>query len=118
MNEPEYIVEDAAEIVLSNISVELQNKFSYDDIIEILDAEFEFLELSGIASNKPSIVDIPIHIPAKLDEEAMEYFIINLCAKKGIYLTYEELQEILDAEMIYLEQQGLIDDEGASHFLN
>ena len=118
MEEPEYIIEDAAQVVLSNISEGLQTKFSYKDIIEILETEFEFLQLTGIASTQPSIVNMPIEVPVKLDEEAMEYFIINQCARKSIYLTFEELQEILEAEMIYLEQQGLIDEEGASQYLN
>lgn len=118
MKEPEYIVENAAEVVLANLPEELQSKFSYADVIEILEIEFEFLQLTGIASDRDPIVQIPILVPAKLDEEAMEYFIINKCAKKDIYLTFEELQEILNAEMIYLEQQGIIDDEDVSQYLN
>lgn len=118
MEKPDYIVEDAAEVIINNISKELHLKFSYEDIIEILEIEFQFLQLNGVASDKPSIIDIPIQITTKLDEDAMEYFIINQFAKKNIYITFEELQEILDAEMLYLEQQGLIDDEGASQYLN
>lgn len=118
MTEPEYIVEDAAALVLENISAKLQEKLSLDDIIEILEIEFEFLEQSGIAGNKSSIVDIAIEIPIQLDEAEMEYFILNRCAQENIYLTIEDLQEILVAEMKYLDQLGLIDHDGPGKYLN
>lgn len=117
MNQPKYIVVDAAEVVFNNISKELCDKLSYDDIIEILETEFEYPQSVGFASEESSVVNIPIEVPAKLDEDAMAYFIINQCAKKGIYLNFDELQEILDAEILYLEQQGLI-DEDVSQYLN
>lgn len=118
MKEPVYFVEDAAEIVHDNISPYLQNKFTIEDIIEILEAEFEFLVKVGIAGERSPIINIPIEIPAQLDEDAMEYFIINNCAKRGVILAKEELAEILEAEMIYLEQLGLIDEEGPGKYCN
>lgn len=40
MKEPIYIVEDAAEIVHNNLSSYLQDKFSVEDIIEVLELKF------------------------------------------------------------------------------
>lgn len=48
----------------------------------------------------------------------MEYFIINNCAKKGVILAKDELAEILEAEMLYLERLGLIDEEGPDRYCN
>ena len=114
MEEPEYIVEDAAEMVYQNISEALQEKLSFDDIVEILEIEFEFLQKSGVTDNPNSIVTLPLEI----DEEAKEYYIINRCAQEDIFLTPEELYEILDAETLYLESLGLIDEEGMAPFYN
>lgn len=114
MEEPEYIVEDAAEVVLQNIPLDLQEKFTFDDIVKILETEFEFLQESNVTSEHKSIVEIPV----ELDEDAIKYFIINRCAKKNILLTYNELQAILDAEFIYTDQQGLIDHEGLGKYYN
>ncbi|PRY14335.1 hypothetical protein CLV24_104145 [Pontibacter ummariensis] len=118
MQEPEYILEDAAAVVFQSIPKDLQKKLSYLAIMEILETEFEFLEQCHIAASPDSVVDILIEVPVKLDEEAMEYYIINQCAKKDIYLSYEDIQAILNAELIYLEQQGLLDDEVPGKYLN
>ncbi|MHC2993013.1 hypothetical protein OB13_16040 [Pontibacter sp. HJ8] len=114
MEQPAYIVEDAAKVVYNNISLKLKNKLSHEEIEIILDIEFEFLEHSGVTSNPDSIVQLPIHI----DENAMEYYVINQCVKEGIYLTTNEYHQIMDAETIYLKSLGLIDEEGLAPFYN
>jgi hypothetical protein len=111
---PEYITEDAAKVVYENITPELQEKLSLEDILSILDIEFEYLEQSGVTASPDSIVPLPIEI----DDKEMEYYIINECAKQDIFLTPEELEEILEAEVVYLRSLGLIDDEGLAPFYN
>ncbi|WP_181306750.1 hypothetical protein [Rufibacter sp. XAAS-G3-1] len=112
--QPIYYPEDAAKIVQENISAELQHKLSFDDILFILEVEFEFLEQSGVTTNPDSIVPLPIEI----EDDAMEYYIINQCASQNIYLTFEEVKEILKAEEVYLRLLGLIDEEGMAPFYN
>jgi hypothetical protein len=113
-DEPLYITEDAAEVVYENISEELKEKLDTEDIVEILEVEFEYQQQTGLVSDQEPIVDIPMDV----DFDAMEYFIINECVKKDIILTYDELREILDAETIYLRSLGLIDDEGVQKHFN
>jgi hypothetical protein len=113
-DEPLYVTEDAAEVVYENISDELKEKLDIDDIIEILEVEFEYQQQTGLVSDQESIVDIPMDV----DEEAMEYYIIHECAKKEIILTYDELNDILGAETNYLRSLGLIDDEGVQKHFN
>ena len=114
LDDADYIVEDAAETVYQNISDELKEKFTVEEIVEILEVEFEFQEKIGLISEKESIAQIP----ADVDSDAMEYYIIQECAKKEIILTYEELAQILDGEEIYLRSQDLIDDDGIQKLCN
>ena len=113
-DEPLYVTEDAAEVVYENISDELKEKLDIDDIVEILEVEFEYQQKTGLVSDQESMVDIPMDV----DFDAMEYFIINECVKKDIVLTYEELSDIMEAETIYLRSLGLIDDEGIQKHFN
>lgn len=113
-DEPTYVTEEAAEVVYENISEELKEKLDTEDIVEILEVEFEYQQQTGLVSDQEPIVDIPMDV----DFDAMEYFIINECVKKDIILTYDELREILDAETIYLRSLGLIDDEGVQKHFN
>ena len=114
IDDSDYIVEEAVETVYENISDDLKEKLDIEDIIVILEVEFEYQQQTGLVSDEESIVDIP----REVDFDAMNYFIINECAKKEIILTYDELEEILDAETIYLESLGLIDEEGVQKHFN
>lgn len=51
-NEILYIVEDAAKVVYESISEELKQKLTIDDVIEILDIEFEYQQEVGMAKFK------------------------------------------------------------------
>ena len=113
MEEPEYIIEDAAEFVFENIPEALKAKLSLEDIVEILEIEFEFLQASGVSENPNSIVTLPIEI----DEAALRYHVIHNCAKADILLSEDELDEILEAETAYMDSIGLI-DEGMAPFYN
>lgn len=111
---PVYVTEDAARVVYENISDELKEKLDIDDIIKILEVEFEYQQKTGLVSDQESIVDVPMDV----DFEAMEYFIINECVKNDIILTYEELSDIMEAETLYLKSLGLIDEEGIQKHFN
>jgi hypothetical protein len=113
-DEPLYVTEDAAEVIYENINEELKEKLDIEDIIEILEVEFEYQQQTGLVSDQESIVDIPMDV----DEDAMEYYIIHECAKKEIILTYDELSDILGAETKYLRSLGLIDDDGIQKHFN
>jgi hypothetical protein len=105
---PIYVTEDAAKVVYENISDELKEKLDVDDIIKILEVEFEYQQKTGLVSDQESIVDVPRGV----EFDAMEHFIIHECVKSNIILTHEEFLELLEAETIYLDSLGLIDDEG------
>lgn len=105
MKEIKYIVEDSAKFVHNYISDELSNKYSYDDILDILEVEFEWQQENLINKIVDDSIDLP---PFEIDEEGMMRFIINHCEAVDIFLTTEELDEILEGEMEYMQSIGLI----------
>ena len=105
METPEYIFEEAAAVAHKNITSNLQQKFSLNDILEILLIEDEFFD--SLDFDETNDIDHPVEI----DDHAMISFIINGCKEKNIILTPEELEEILDGEYVYLEQKGLVEGE-------
>jgi hypothetical protein len=106
--EPEmYVDEDAAKVIRKNIPKKLKKKFSFDDILTIVSLMSEYFEENGFLSEENSI---SVYTGPELDEEDFKYFIINRAAKQDIYMTYNELEIILDAESIYLEQIGAFSD--------
>jgi hypothetical protein len=112
--EPVYDIDEAAEVVYENISEELKEKLDIEDIAKILEVEIEYQEKTGIISDQESMVDIPMDV----DFDAMDYYIIHECAKKEIILTYEELEDIMEGETIYLRKLGLVDDDGVQKHFN
>jgi len=106
--EIEYDQEEAAEYVYFNISPELQEKFDAEDIFEILRLETFYLNYIGLS---PSEIDSIFDIPFEVEEERMSYFIINNAVKKNIILMKNELEEIFELELQYMEETGLIEPD-------
>ena len=107
-NDPHYFVEDAAKVVFDNINSTLQSKLTLNQIEEILDLEMEFLQPKGLGGeNKIKGESITESIQANPDEIAK--FLVNHRNDLGINLNYDEFMEILDAELIYMRQIGIMD---------
>lgn len=106
-----YLVEDAAKIVFENISEQLKQKLTIDEIITILDIEFEYQMEIGMAGDGNPINSIEIEIPFNLDEDEMKDYMIKNCFLYGIVLTYDELNKVLDGEDKYLKIVGLKESE-------
>jgi hypothetical protein len=104
-----YSIDEAMKIVWANISIELRSKFSFEEIKIVLEIQEEVLEEMDVIQNeneKMSISDFPIEI----DSDELNYKIINYAAKRNIYLSFDELNEILDGETLYLDINGQIED--------
>ena len=50
------------------------------------------------------------NFPVEIDSEELNYKIINHAAQKNIYLSFDELNEILGGETLYLDINGQIED--------
>ncbi len=113
-DEFEYDLDEAAEVVWEHIPLQLKNKYEFEDIQKILEIEFDYLDVIGVLlkDGKESIHNYPVDI----DWDELQYYIISNAVKKDIILTYDELDEILDAETIYYDMNGRLGDAG--EFLN
>ena len=109
-NEEEFIydVKVIANYILDNIPDALYDKLGYSDIIILLRLEEDFFaeELEFNKKNKP-------HIAPELlisDGDELYKYIVKNAVKNNIILSVEEIQEILDWEFIYLEDNGQAGD--------
>jgi hypothetical protein len=109
-----YFLEEAARVIYRNISSGTRLKYSYGDILQILDFEFDYYRKEGLTKNKDALGGFPVPV----DEERKKLFILRACNKIGLVLFFHELEEMLDAELIYLKEIGAIDEEGMQPFCN
>lgn len=106
-----YDLKEAAIVVWDNVSEYVKDKFTFEDIYMIIEVEMEiFCELGvSIPEGAPEpVVDYPIDI----DWEKLKYEIISRCARNDIYLTNNEIEDILEAELIYYDMNGALGDPG------
>ena len=110
-NEFVYDTDEAAEVVWNNIPKNLQQKYSLEDILFILEIEFDYLDSIGIMIGEGE--EYPIcDYPRDIDQPKMEKHIVDTAIKNDILLNYDELGDILDAELIYYEMNGALGDIG------
>ncbi|MGI8581853.1 MAG: hypothetical protein ACR2KX_06650 [Chitinophagaceae bacterium] len=110
-NEFVYDTDEAAEVVWNNIPKHLQVKYSLEEIWFILETELDYLDSIGLIpgdNEEYPICDYPIDI----DQLKMEKHIVDTAIKNDIFLNYDELGDILDAELIYYEMNGALGDIG------
>ncbi|MEI7474792.1 MAG: hypothetical protein WCK67_08430 [bacterium] len=108
-NKFEFDIEDALDIVLENISESLKSKFTRELVKIVLELEQVYLEELGIIL--PEGAPEPIcNYPINVDWDELKYQIAFRAVKDDIFITEEELDQILDAETLYLQINGQISD--------
>lgn len=105
-NAPHYVTEDAAKVIYDNISPALRGKLSIDQIGNLLDISLGFYEEKGLIGN-----DTPNEENPFIDINELNKYILDTSSEQGFNLSSEEVNEILDAEVIYMKQIGIIDEE-------
>ena len=114
-NEFVYNTDEAAEVVWNNIPKNLQEKYSLEEIWFILETELDYLDSIGLIPGENE--EYPIcDFPRDIDQPKMEKHIVDTAIKNDIFLNYDELEDILDAELIYYEMKGMLGD--MSEYLN
>jgi hypothetical protein len=103
-----YCFDDAVEVIFRNISNGIRFKFTWEDIMLILEIKDEYYDLCCQPSDESSICDFPVEI----DEDELLSYIILHASQNDLLLTESELSEILDAELVYFEQNGALRDAG------
>ena len=102
-----YCFDDAVEVIFKNISNNIRFKYTWEDISLILEIKDEYYDLCTQTSDD-SICEFPIEI----DEEELRKFIMLHLAQNDIQIPESDLIEILDAELVYFEQNGALRDAG------
>ena len=106
-----YDLDEAVEVVMENIPQSLREKYSFEEIYFILETEFDYLDSIGIFVDENE--ELPIcNYPIDIDQPKMEKHIIDTAIKNDILLNYDELADILDAELIYYDMHGALGDAG------
>ena len=107
IEEKEYNDSAAAKVISKNIPVELKEKLSIKKIKIIIDAMFLYMEDMGLFEEieGESIVKLPIEI----NTSKLIAFISGHCIGFGILLSYEEFEDILEAEYIYEKEIGPVE---------
>jgi len=107
-NEFEYDKDEAAVVILDNISDELVEKLTESDLVTILDLKDEFLESINIInhSDKPNFCTYT----ADVDEDALDEYVITNALRHDIYLSKEEMKQVWYGEYVYMEKNGQIED--------
>ncbi len=106
-----YDLDEAAKIVWENIPQTLRDKYAFGEIFFILETEFDYLDSIGITIDEDE--EMPIcSYPVDIDQPKMEKHIVDTAMSNGILLNYDELGNILDAEMIYYDMNGALGDAG------
>ncbi|MGI8581852.1 MAG: hypothetical protein ACR2KX_06645 [Chitinophagaceae bacterium] len=105
-----YDTDKAVKVVRNNIPKALRKKYSKKEIYFILEAEFDYMNSIGMVLNEKD--DFPIcDYPVVIDETKMKNYIGDKAIKKGILTNNDELYLILEAELIYFEMNGALQDE-------
>lgn len=103
-----YCFDDAVEVIFKNISNHIRFKYTWEDISLILDIKDEYYDICCQPLNETTICDFPVEI----NEEELRKFILLHAAENELYIPETDLIEILDAELVYFEQNGALRDAG------
>jgi hypothetical protein len=105
-DEIDYNSDETAEFILESISDELSGKLSHQDIVTLLKLENEYIEKREEESKKQKpFLSFDLNI---IDQEEINYSVMTNAVKHNILLNEEEIEEIMYAELDYMEGIGQI----------
>lgn len=103
-----YCFDDAVEVIFQNLPNDIRFKFTWEDVMLILELKDEYYDLCSQNFSKENVCEFPIEI----DEEDLRRHILYHAAHNDLIISEQELIEILDAELVYFEQNGALRDAG------
>ncbi len=101
----EYDEEFASYFIHNRLSEPIAERLESEDIRIILQLEWEFLEALEHSEEAENLASLEIN------EDDLHYFIIYHAVKYHIYLSYTELEEIINLELDYIREYGLIETD-------
>jgi len=106
-----YDLDEATDVVWENISQKLRDKFSYEDIYFILEQEFDYLDSIGIMLKEGEKMPL-CEYPRDINQAEMDKYIMTQAIKNDIFMTEDEFEEIMTAELEYYDMNGSLGDAG------
>jgi len=103
-----YCFDDAVEVIFNNIPNQIRFKYTWEDILLILELKDEYYDLCS----QPVHTDTVCEFPIEIDEESLRRHILYHAGHNDLEINEEDLIEILDAELVYFEQNGALRDAG------
>lgn len=103
-----YCFDEAVDIILQHIPEALSKKMSPEDILLVLELKDEYYDLCHPAL---SVTDL-CNVPTEIDMFGLYRFLQYHSHANNLELSDDDIMEILDAELIYFEQNGVLRDAG------
>jgi hypothetical protein len=103
-----YCFDDAVEVIFKNLPNHIRFRYTWEDIMLILEIKDEYFDLCCQPADDASICDFPVEI----NEQELRNYILLHSSRNELQLSESDLIEILDAELVYFEQNGALRDAG------
>jgi len=103
-----YCFDEAVEVIFKNLPHHIRFRYTWEDVMMILEIKDDYLDICSQPFSEDSIIDFPIEV----DEEELRHYILHQLLHNDIDMNEDDLIEILDAELIYFEQNGALRDAG------
>jgi hypothetical protein len=104
---PEYNLREAAEFMHSTISQDLRDKYTVNNIYQVLEIMDDYFDITGLNVYEDTVITEP-ELPVEMvDMDEVSDFIIQRIARYGLNISNREMEEILDAELIYCQNIGI-----------
>ncbi len=121
MKKKEYDINDAVAVVGENLSSTTKLLISEEDVRIILDIFYDYkIEHNFIIEDE----EYPKYLfykdilePLTLDAKSVCPWVCNQAAKKGYYYSEVSINEVYEAEIIYLESIGLAEEVDLNKFV-
>lgn len=103
-----YCFDEAVEVIFKNLPNHIRFKYTWEDVMLILELKDEYYDLCAQSITDNSVCEFPIEI----DEQNLRSHILLHASHNDLDLEETDLIEILDAELVYFEQNGALRDAG------
>ena len=104
MSNKKYDVEQCMKVITGFLPTEIKTKIGPGKITIILATYYRYLALSEVVGNRKNL-NLPT---AHVDPCEAGPFIVKKCLENGFVFSLEEVQCVLDGELQYMCQEGII----------
>ena len=103
-----YCFDEAVEVIFKHLPGHVRFTYTWEDVMMILEIKDDYYDICSQHLSDESICEFPIEV----DEQDMRNYILQQALHNDLRITEEDLVDILDAELVYFEQNGALRDAG------